>query len=113
MEKWPDKVNTDFWALETSVNENTQSVEFESGIKRTYLKNSVAKKTYTFSLALNNKTEELAFWNWYDNTILSGSLSFSLYDFLTQSEITEYRLTSKPSVSGQYPKTLNLTVEEV
>lgn len=112
MENWPGNVNTDFYGLTTTVKDNLETVEFESGAKRTYLKNSVAKKTYTFSLTLWTNEEEQNFWSWYNDTILSGSLTFALTDLLTGSGTTEYRLTSQPSVSGQYPKELTLTVEE-
>lgn len=112
MENWPKAVNTDFYGLTTSAKENVQTVEFESGAKRTYLKQSVAKKTFQFSLTLWTLEEEKAFWTWYDDTILSGSLTFGLTDLLTGSGTTEYRLTSQPSVSGQHPKSLSLTVEE-
>lgn len=112
MENWPSGVNRNFWGLSTSVKDNLQTVEFESGAKRTYLKNSQAKKTFSFSLSLWTKEEEASFWSWYDNTILSGSLTFGLADFLTGSGTTEYRMAGRPSVSGQYPKTLKLSVEE-
>lgn len=112
MENWPGTVNTDFYGLTTSVKDNLQTVEFESGAKRTYLKSSEAKKTYSFSLTLWTLEEEEAFWSWYDDTILSGSLSFGLTDLLTGKGTTEYRLTGQPSVSGQYPKELSLSVEE-
>lgn len=112
MESWSKNVNTDFYALSEGVTENVNTVEFESGVKRTYLKNSVAKKTFSFSLMLWTKEEERAFWSWYDDTILSGTLTFGLPDFITGTGTTEYRLTEKPSVSGQYPKELSLSVEE-
>lgn len=112
MENWPSGVNRNFWGLSTSVKDNLQVVEFESGAKRTYLKNSQAKKTFSFSLSLWTKAEEMSFWGWYEDTILSGSLTFALPDFITHAALTEYRLTGQPSVSGQYPKTLTLNVEE-
>lgn len=112
MENWSSSVNKNFFGLTTTVNENLNTIEFESGVKRTYLKNTTPKKKYSVSLNLWTKTEEVAFWNWYNDTILSGSLTFGLKDFTTQSGLTEYRLTSVPSVSGQYPKTLTLQIEE-
>lgn len=113
MENWASNVNQNFFGLTTTVNENVNTIEFESGVKRTYLKNTTPKKKHSLSLNLWTKTEEVAFWNWYEDTILSGSLTFGLTDFSTQNKITEYRLVSVPSVSGQYPKTIILQLEEV
>ncbi len=110
---WPSGVNRNFFGLTTTVKENVKTIEFESGTKRTYLKNTTPKKKYSVSLSLWSKNEEVAFWNWYNDTILSGSLTFAFSDFTTQDRITEYRLVSVPSISGQYPKTLTLQIEEV
>lgn len=112
MENWAQGVNQDFYALSTTVTENVEVVEFESGAKRTYLKNSSPKKKYSFSLSLWTRAEEINFWNWYENTILSGSLTFGLTDLTKLSGTTEYRMTGVPSVSGQYPKTVQISVEE-
>ena len=112
MENWSSDVNKNFYGLTTTTIENINTIEFESGVKRTYLKNTTPKKKYSVSLDLWTKEEEVAFWSWYNDTILSGSLTFGLTDFTTQNGTTEYRLTSVPNVSGQYPKTLTLQIEE-
>lgn len=110
---WPSGVGTGFYALETGVSENTKSLSFECGKKRTYLLNSSPKRTFKVSLDIWTEKEESAFWTWYADVIKSGSLSFVLTDFIDGKTQTEYRLTSTPSTEGQYPKTLTLEMEEV
>lgn len=110
--EWPSDVNTDFFSLNTGVEGNTKEISFESGKKRTYLLNSSPRRTYSASLYLWTKKEETAFWTWYDDEILSGSLSFNLPDFTELGGATEYKLTSTPTVEGQYPKVLSLEFEE-
>ncbi len=112
-QSWPSGVNRKFYGLSTGVEKNTKEIEFESGKKRTYLLNSTPRKTFRVSLSLESKAEETAFWGWYENDILSGSLSFVLPDFIALDHDTEYKLTSTPTTEGQYPKKLTLEMEEV
>jgi len=110
---WSQNVNTKFYNLSYGVNENTESISFESGKKRTFLKNSTPQKKFDFSLSFWSQTEEQAFWTWYEDVLLSGSECVILTNLLTGTGTKEYRFTSTPQVSdGLYPRTCKISVEE-
>lgn len=110
--KWADGVNKDFFDVQIGVKNNIKKLTFESGKERRYLLNSSPKKTFSLSVSLWNEEEENAFWDWYDNTILSGALSFTLPDLTGGNGETEYIFTEPPNVEDIFPKTAKLTVEE-
>lgn len=113
-QNWNSNVNTDFFNLTTFPEDNVIRIGYESGRESTCLKNSTPKKQHSFTLLLWNRTEELAFWDWYENTILSGTLSFILTNLLSRTGNKEYKMTSVPTVeSGAYPKELTINVKEV
>lgn len=114
MVQWSQSVNRNFFSVSTKPKENVQRLEYESGRVQTWLKNPGIKKTHTANLLLWNKTEEAAFWTWYESTLKSGSLSVSLPDMITGTGSKEYIFMEEPSVSeGAYPRTLTLSLEEV
>lgn len=103
----------DAYGMETGVKENIKMTEFESGKARTFLRNSAPKHTFSFNIDFWSDDEERAFWTWYDNVLLSGSESFAFPDLMEHTDDTEYIMTDTPSVSGQMPKTVSISVREV
>lgn len=111
--EWSDKVNSDFYGMSYGANENTETVKFESGKPRTFLKNSTPTKSMTFRVSFWTKGEELAFWDWYENVLLSGAEALRLTDLVSLEGTREYRMTSTPKVSeGAFPLTCTISVEE-
>lgn len=116
---WSDSVNTNAYEVDTGYKDNLVKVKFECGKERAYLKNSRAKKTFSFSIALDNTqkegtiTEYEYFLRWYEDVLLSGAMSFMFPNLITKKELTEYKLTETPKFSGQRIKKCALSVEEV
>ena len=114
MVSWSQSVNSDFFSVSTQPKENVQRLEYESGRVQTWLKNPGITKRHKANLLLWNKTEEAAFWTWYEETLKCGSLSVALPDMVSGAGSKEYIFTGEPSVSeGAYPRTLTLSLEEV
>ena len=110
---WPNDVNTNFYGMTGSSVENVITTEFESGKKRTRLKNSSVKRTFSVNLDLWTSAEDESFWDWYDTSLRSRAQTVWLKDFRGTNVIKEYRMTQEPSSEGQKPKILSLTFEEV
>ncbi|ERF61750.1 hypothetical protein HMPREF0860_1605 [Treponema socranskii subsp. socranskii VPI DR56BR1116 = ATCC 35536] len=110
---WPTGVNKSAYGMNTGVKENIKVTEFESGKSRSFLLNSAPQHTFSFNIDFWSDEEERAFWTWYDHVLLSGSESFLFPDLFTHTGNTEYIMTDTPSVSGQMPKTVSITVREV
>ncbi len=105
--------NEKFYAMSTGSIENIEKTEFESGKNRTYLKNGTGKKAHKMSFTLWKKTEEVAFWNWYDNTLLSRTEPIQMTNFITQQGNTLYMMSEEPEIpDGQYPKECQVSFEE-
>lgn len=113
---WCQNVNTDAYGMDDGADDNLETVTFESGKKRTFLKNSAPKMIFTFTLNMkDDKTancEYRRFWEWWKNTLLSGSLSFYFPNLLTHSGYGEYKMTAVPSANGQKNKVVTISVEE-
>jgi len=113
---WSASVNTNAYGLDIGGGDNVERVEFESGKSRTYLKNSVPKKLYSFILSMEDvgsSSEFKAFVTWWENTLLSGSLSFLFPNLITHSGTSEYRPTGTYSANGQKRKEVTISVEEM
>lgn len=112
---WPVGVNTDAYSMDKEPNDNVETIRFESGKLRTYLKNSVGKKQFSFLLSFDDTTvggEYDLFVAWWDEVLLSGSLSFYFPDLRKRDQLTEYYALGDYGSSGQNPKEVSLTVEE-
>lgn len=115
---WSDSVNTKAYEVDTGYKDNLVKIKFESGKERTYMQNSRAKKTFSFTIALDNTKKESGlneyetFLAWYEDVLLSGALSFLFPDLITKQGLTEYKLTDTPKFSGQRIKTAKLRAEE-
>lgn len=110
-QSWCKDVNRRFFGVNRTPKPNVRKVSFESGKDRTYLLNSSVKRTFSANLTLT-KAEEIAFWDWYDNVVLSGSDSFILPDILTGIGEKEYKFVGEPSVDGVSPRKLTVTIME-
>lgn len=116
---WSDSVNTKAFNVDTGYKDNLVKIKFESGKERSYMMNSKAKKTFSFSLSLDNTAtsnglnEYETFLKWYEDILLSGAMSFLFPDLITKTGNKEYILTDTPKFSGQRTKTASLSVEEL
>ena len=117
--EWSEHVNADFYGADNGYNENTEEVEFKSGRKIKYLKNSVPKKTHALNLnckdkgtpKTDGKTEFEWFLYWYENTVKSGTVPFYLTDLVTGIGRKLYKIKVK-SWTGQRNKEISLELEE-
>ncbi len=108
---WCSSVNTRFFALTNSYDENTTASEYASGRKVVILKNTRFPKTIKCSLSLNIKSGEYdAFWTWYTDVLGGLSGAFSCPALGTRF----YRFKSVPSESeGLMNRTIELEIEEI
>ena len=117
MVAWPVAVNQDAYGLDISGGDNVESIEFESGKARTFLKNSAPKKVFSFLLSMDDvgaSSEFKVFVAWWDDVLLSGSESFEFPDLLNRGAgDVEYRPTGTYGAIGQRRKEVSLTVEEM
>ena len=115
--QWPSGVNKRAYNATDSALDNTVTLEFESGRKRTYQKNTRALKTFSFKImTLNNNTancEYARFWDWWENMLKSGANAFYFTNLLTKEGERAYRMTEPPSAEGQRHKEITITVEEI
>ncbi len=120
MAEWSEYVNANLYGQDGSYNDNTEKVEFKSGRKIEYLRNSVPKKTHALNLSckdkgtpkINGKTEFEHFLYWYENTVKSGTIPFYLTDVITGSGRKLYTI-KVDGWTGQKNKEISLTLEEV
>lgn len=112
---WPAGVNTDAYGMDKEPNDNVEMIRFESGKPRTYLKNSVGKKQFSFMLSFDDSVvggEYDLFVEWWDEVLLSGSLTFYFPDLRKRDQLTEYHALGDYGSSGQGIKEVSLTVVE-
>lgn len=118
--EWDSHVNTRFFGEDGAYIENTEEVEFKSGRRIYYLKNTLPAKSFACSLLLKDKkgervdgrTEFEWFLYWYEYVCKSGSETFYLPDLVARQSSREYRLTDVPTWEGQAYKEVSLTIEE-
>ena len=118
---WNENVNTRFYGQDGTYIENTEEVEYKSGRRIYYLKNTLPAKSIAVNLTLNDKrgervdgkTEFEWFLYWYEYVCKSGTESFYLTDLISAKGTREYRLTDVPTWEGQAFKEVSLTIEEV
>lgn len=117
---WDSRVNSRFYGAEGSYAENFEEVEFKSGRRIFYLKNSLPAKSFAVSLSLSDrkegsvggKTEFEWFLYWYEYVAKSGTETFYLPDLVSGEGSREYRLTDVPTWTGQAVKEVSLALEE-
>lgn len=111
---WPATVNSNAYGMDTTLIENVERIQFESGKERTYLKNSRGRKQHSFIVAMEDvgaDSEFKTFLTWYDDVLLSGALTFLFPNLITHSGTKEYRLINY-TANGQKRKEVTLEVEE-
>lgn len=114
---WPSGVSYKAYGMNLSPANNVEEVTFESGMKRTYQKDLrgkvTASLTFTFKDDNTPSCSFRLFWDWYKNRLLTRANTFYFPDLITHSTLTEYRMTSEPSIRGQLYKVVTFSVEEV
>ena len=119
--EWSENVNTRFYGQDGTYVENWEEVEYKSGRRIYYLKNTLPAKSIAVNLMLNDrkaervdgKTEFEWFLYWYEYVCKSGTETFYLTDLISGNSTREYRLTEAPTWEGQAFKEVTLTLEEV
>lgn len=116
---WPTNVNSDFYGMDASPEENRTQIKYKSGRTIYHRKNSKQKITHAVKLRLEDSTigddtctEFTRFLAWYEDTNCSGTAAVSLTDIELQSGTKDYYCTLT-GFSGQKYKELDLTLEEV
>ena len=77
MVAWPDGVNQKAYGMSIDYEDNKVEIEFDSGKKRTYLKNSSPKKEFSFNLKFDDSganSEFKKFLSWYDNVLSAAAV---------------------------------------
>ncbi len=107
---WCDSVNTRFFNVSNSRDENTVSSDYASGRKAVFLKNTRFQKTTKCSLSLGMKNGEYdAFWAWYTD-VLGGTAGVFTCPALGSGF---YRFKSAPSESaGLLQRKIEMEIEE-
>ena len=121
IQEWDSHVNTRFYGQDGGFLDNKETIEFKSGRKIAYLKNSIPLKTHTLLLTVQDKgmpliegkTEFEWFLHWYQPTIKSGTLPFYLTDIISGKGQKAYKLVDTPGWdSGQRYKEISIKLEE-
>lgn len=117
---WPQGVNQNAYGADDGYADNREEVQFKSGRRVYYLKNSVPRKTHSFMLKFddsavvsNSMTEWGLFKNWYENTIKSGTLPFWFRDLSNKGTNERlYYMTEFGGAKGQKTKEASFVFEE-
>lgn len=116
--EWCSYVNSNFYGADSSIIDNREIIEFASGRKIYYRKDSGEKKSFSVKLKLNDsvktdgKTEFEWFLYWHKNTLKDGTVPVKLTDFITHSGTTNYIMTGNPTWSGLKNKEVSFILEE-
>lgn len=107
---WCDSVNTRFFKVSNSYDDNSVSTGYASGRKAVFLKNTRFQKTTKCSLSLSMKNGEYsAFWTWYTD-VLGGTAGAFTCPALGSGF---FRFKSAPSESaGLLRRTIEMEIEE-
>ncbi|MCF0222952.1 MAG: hypothetical protein HUK20_01665 [Fibrobacter sp.] len=118
-QNWDSHCNTKAYGADNAYVDNRESIEFKSGRKIFYKKNSLAKKTHALKFCFNDstevdgKTEFEWFLFWYEVTLKSGTESFYFTDIITHAGTKEYKIKESPTWSGLKEKEISLSFEEI
>lgn len=113
---WPSGVNTAAYGMDTGYEDNTEVIEMKSGRRVVYMKNSIPRKTFTFSLRMVDdgaSSEYRQFLSWYENTAKSGAENFLFPNLITHSGTKEYQFNGTPTARGQLYKTVTISCIEI
>lgn len=113
---WPTAVNTKAYGMDTGYEDNTQVIEMKSGRRVVYLRNSTPRRTFTFSLRMEDvgaSSEYKQFLSWYANTAMSGAVPFTFPNLITHTGTREYLFNGTPSARGQKYKEVTISCIEI
>ncbi|MCM1218949.1 MAG: hypothetical protein NC548_31085 [Lachnospiraceae bacterium] len=117
-QNWSAHCNTDAYGQDGGFEENREELEFKSGRKIFYNKNSKPKMTHALNFRFDDKakiggkTEFEWFLYWYEVTMRGGSESFYFDDIITHMGKREYLLANPPTWTGQRTKEVSVTFTE-
>lgn len=119
-QNWPQGVNKKAYGADNGFAENREAVEYKSGRRVYYLRNSVARKTHAVTMKFDDvtivsggKTEFGLFMHFFETTIKSGTVPFYFAD-LSNKGVGErlYYMIETPQNKGQREKIVTFTLEE-
>lgn len=117
-EEWSERINAKFYGYDGGFSENRNEVEFKSGRKVFYLKNSSPGTRAAVNIRfedrkiIDGKTEFGWFLDFWRNTLKSGTIPVKLPDFSGGGDKL-YWITEEPTWTGQKYKEVSLEFEEV
>lgn len=108
---WCEDVNTRFYNLKETPDDNAITTEYSSGRRAVMLRNTRWPRKFTCSLSLDVESGEVdAFWKWYKDVL--GGLA-GLFKCNALGEGQTWRFTQTPSDGGGLPlREFALEVEE-
>lgn len=117
---WPARVNKNVYGAEHGWTENREEIQFKSGRRVYWLKNSEARKTFTVKMKFDDsaivsggKTEWELFCEWWETTLACGANAFEFVDIAKKGTgVKNYYITSKPEGTGLKTKEASFTLEE-
>ncbi len=118
---WPAGVNKKAYGQDSSYDENREEVEYKSGRRIYYRKNSIERQTHAVNLSMDDKkpisgskTEFRVFLAWFENDIKGGTVPFYFPDVTVRDGQTErlYYMKETPTWSGQGRKEVTFTLED-
>lgn len=117
---WPQGVNTDAYGADNGYVDNRETVEYKSGRRAYYRKNSVERKTHAVSMKFNDsvivsggKTEYGLFKDFFENELKGGTLPFYFPDVSNKGNgLRLYYMAETPRDKGLRTKEVTFTLEE-
>ena len=100
------------YGVQTGFVDNAIKTEYDSGRVVMIQKNSRNKRRYNVSYAAT-KTQETAFFNWYENTLGGNAGTFTCTSLRGNNTQQEYRIEGTPTSSGMNIKEINMVWVEV
>lgn len=92
--------------------DNAKKTTFDSGRDVSFQKNSKNKMKFSFSYRAT-KTQETAFFNWYENTLGGNANHFTAPSLRGDNTTVEYKFDGTPSSSGQAYRQIDMVWVEV
>lgn len=100
------------YGVQTGYIDNAIKTEYDSGRVIMIQRNSRNKRRYNVSYAAT-KTQETAFFNWYENTLGGNAGTFTCTSLRDADIQQEYRIEGTPTSSGRNIKEINMIWVEV
>lgn len=100
------------YGVQTGYVDNAIKSEYDSGRVVAIQKNGRNRRRYNVSYAAT-KTQETAFFNWYENTLGGNAGTFTCASLRDNGQTQEYRIEGTPTSSGQNIREINMQWVEV